>query len=348
MRTINKILLFIIVILIVISYNNYNNYETIETFDKLDLLEKQNRKFPFRYFRDENDNVLPIVSISGFFRGSDQEELYNDYIKNGIKVIGVTAYKTFPLKITDVSEDKFHHSNNFDYLNKIDNWLCCFKNKLSYGFTNKHNIIDISESDFYNVDDTPIKEKKYDFIYICNKDDDKCNMNGWNAINRNFKLALDCFPIMLNKFKLKGLIVGRVNCKLEEQYGDRVEVTNFLPWHELQEKMRESKFLFLPNIYDASPRVIAECLTKGLPVLMNENITCGFKYIDYETGEFFNDEKDIEPALIKLLAKMDKISPKKWWEEHYGVERTGIKLRNYLYDIYPEIIGDIKQVKFII
>ena len=45
---------------------------------------------------------------------------------------------------------------------------------------------------------------------------------------------------------------------------------------------------------------------------------------------------------------MDKISPKKWWEEHYGVERTGIKLRNYLYDIYPEIIGDIKQVKFII
>ena len=347
MKPINKILLFIIVILIILLFTKTNS-NTIEKFGQMELLEKQNRKFPFRYFRDENDNVLPIVSISGFFRGIEQVKLYDDYINNGIKVIGITAYKTFPLKITDVSEDKFHHLNNFDYLNQINNWLCCFKNKYSYGLTDKHNIIDISESDFYNVDDTPTPQKKYDFIYICNKDDDKCNMNGWNAINRNFKLALDCFPIMINKFKLKGLIVGRVNCKLEQIYGDMVEITDFLPWHELQNKMRESKFLFLPNIYDASPRVIAECLTKGLPILMNENITCGFKYIDYDTGEFFNDEKDIEQALIKLLAKMNKISPKKWWSENYGVERTGVKLRNYLYNIYPEIIKNIKQVKFII
>jgi hypothetical protein len=170
----------------------------------------------------------------------------------------------------------------------------------------------------------------YDFIYICNKDhSDSCPLDGWNAINRNYNLALKCFPIMVHKYKLKGLCVGRIGCDLSE-YADSITTTGFLSWQELQDKMIQSKFLFLSNIYDASPRVVAECLIKDLPVLMNNNIICGFKYVTPETGEYFIDEHNIRNALDVLLPKINNnlISPKKWWAENYGVERSSIKLRN--------------------
>jgi hypothetical protein len=315
---------------------------------KTNLEDSSKRMFPFRYFQDENGETIPIVAVTGFFRENKAKELYYDYLKNGIPIIGITAYKTFPKKIMDQSEGEYETNDTFDYVGQIQNWMCCFRSPHKYGFTGWNNLADISESDFYDVDQEPEEPKKYDFIYVCNKDDDTCPINGWNAINRNFKLAKECFPIFINEYKLKGLIVGRVGCGLEQLYGDNVEITDFLDWHELQRKMRQSRFLFLPNVYDASPRVIAECITKGVPVLMNESILCGYKYISNETGEFFTDENNIRDSLNTILAKIGKISPKKWWSENYGVQRMGVKVRNFLYPFYPDLLENVEQMKFII
>jgi len=310
------------------------------------LKDTNERMFPFRYFQDENGNMLPIVAVTGFFRDKKAKDLYFDYIKNGVIVIGITAYKSFPKKITDGSDDPFHLTDDFDYTKNIKDWLCCFKDPNEYGFTSGNNLIDISESDLYDVSTDPDIPKKYDFIYVCIKDNDQCPMDGWNAINRNFKLAKDCFPVLMNEFNLKGLIVGRVGCGLEQQFGDRVEVTDWLSWHELQEKMKLSRFLFVPNVYDASPRVIAECITKGLSVLMNRSILCGSKYVTSETGELFTDEKDIGVATASLLNKIDHTNPKKWWSENYGITRTAEKIRDFLYPTCPDVLGDVSQVKF--
>ena len=61
---------------------------------------------------------------------------------------------------------------------------------------------------------------------------------------------------------------------------------------------------------------------------MNNNIICGFKYVTPETGKYFIDEHNIRNALDILLPKINNnlISPKKWWAENYGVERSSIKL----------------------
>ena len=339
--------ILILFLVIIYSYNLFIFYKSMESFDNSVVLSKKNQKFPYRFFVDENNNILPIVAITSFFRNIQDKNRYNYFINNNIKIIGITAYKSFPIKIRDVSEDKYHLTDDFDYIQNIQNWLCCFQN--SDIFTNKNNLINMSESDFYDSENINSNiKKKYDFIYICNKDDNKCPLDGWNAINRNYDLALRCLPIMINEYKLKGLIVGRVNCGLEELYKDNIEVTDFLEYHILQKKMRQSRFLFVPNIYDASPRVIAECLIKNVPVIMNKQILCGFKYINYETGNFFNDDHDIRNALDNLLSKIDIISPQKWWAENYSIEKSSIKLRNYLYNIYPDILKNTKSVKFII
>jgi hypothetical protein len=205
----------------------------------------------------------------------------------------------------------------------------------------------MSESDWYNADDNaPYSNKKYDIVYICLKDTDSCPVNGWNAINRNFDLAQKCFPILINEFGLKVLVIGRLGCGLETLYGDKIEVTDFLPFHDFQQKLKESRILFIPNIYDASPRVVAESLIKDIPVLMNQNIICGSKYINFETGELFTDEHDIRLAVTNLLDRIDDISPKEWWAKHYSTKICAKKLRDFLYPEYPDILENIKEIYF--
>jgi hypothetical protein len=349
----------LVILLILLAWNvygllryhkeGYTNNSTREEYIQR-FLKKDHRMFPFRYFTDENNKPLPFVAVTAFFRGKDAEDRYNEYVKNGIHIFGITAYKSFPNReLLDKSEGQYERTDTFDFTNKIRDWLCCFKNKENYGFTSWNRTIDISESDFYNAEkaSSPVK-KTYDFIYICNKDTDSCPMDGWNAINRNFDLAKKCFPIMCTEFGLKGLIVGREGCGLEKEYGDKLEVIGWLEWHVLQEKMRASKFLFVPNVFDASPRVVAECLTKDLAVLMNRKILCGSKYITYETGELFTDETDIRPALTTLLNKQYKISPKKWWSENYSQEKSQKALREFLDRSFPNELKGIERVQFIL
>lgn len=338
----------LIVVLIVIAL--YFRSEPEESRD--DYIQQfhkaEHRIFPFRYFTDEHGNALPVVAVTGFFRDKKAEDRYYEYVRKGIHVFGITAYKYFPNRdMLDVSEGEYEKKDTFDYVGKIRHWLCCFKNKDKYWLTDNHHLIDMSESDFYNVDDKVVP-KKYDFIYICNKDSETCPLDGWNAINRNFELALKCLPIMCFEFHLKGLIVGRVGCGLEKTYGKYLEVVDWLDWHVLQEKMRESKMLFVPNIYDASPRVIAECITKDLYVLMNREILCGTKYVTYETGEVFTDENDIRPAITNLLNKKFKISPKKWWAEHYSQEKCQKRLRDFLVESFPGELESTDRIKFIL
>ena len=348
------LVVFVATLILLILYGIYTQFkgkekekEGFET--NPDPYKEENRIFPFRYFTDENGISLPFVAVTAFFRDPEAKAKFYEYQQRGFHIFGITAYKSFPNRhLLDMSEGQYEREDEFDYTANIKHWLCCFKQKETYGFTDFNHILDMSESDFYNAEEIPKVPKKYDFIYICNKDGDECPLNGWNAINRNFDLALKCFPILMKEFKLKGLVLGREGCGLEALYGDRIEIAGFLEWHVLQEKMRESRMLFVPNIYDASPRVVAECITKNVPVLMNREILCGYKYIHPETGEFFSTEKDFKPALQRLLGRIDTISPIEWWKKHYSQEESYKKLRDFLEESFPETLTHVKHVKFIL
>ena len=316
------------------------------------FLQQENRKFPFRYFQDISGNALPFVAVTGPFREAQAEVLYHEYLANDIHIFGITAYKTFPNRLRfGMEEGEYERKDTFDYVGKIKHWLCCFRDKESYGFTSFNSTLDISESDFYTEEKDLTTVKKYDFLYICNKDEgDACPLNGWNAINRNYELALKCFPIMCNELNLKGLIVGRVGCGLEEVYSsENMEISDWLDWGALQEKMKECKILFVPNVYDASPRVVAECLTKGVAVVMNKNILCGSKYIHYETGELFTDETDVKHAMQSVLERIDTISPNTWWSENFDQEQSYEKLHAFLKGAFPKTVLDsLTKVRFIL
>ena len=86
--------------------DNNNESKTDYNVSYLATLEKDRNDgnhFPFRYTQDEKNQILPLVFVTAFFRDDVERARYQEYIDNGIKVVGVTAYKTFPKPITDVS-----------------------------------------------------------------------------------------------------------------------------------------------------------------------------------------------------------------------------------------------------
>jgi hypothetical protein len=322
--------------------------------DTLMQHKNEDRMFPYRLLCDENRNLIPVVALTAFFRSDFDRQRFKDYTENGIKIVGITAYKTFPKPISDTSGDSDTMNDTFEYAKEIKNWLYCFKNVEEYGLSPTYNhLMEFSESDLYDVVDIETiqkQEKKYDIIYSCLRDvdnpndPDPCPKNGWNAINRNFNLALSCLPIMIQEFGLKILIVGRVNCGLEGKYGDQLEIVDMLPYHEFQDKIRQSRCLFVPNIYDASPRVIVEAMVNNVPVLMNRSIVCGSKYINNRTGVFFTDEHDIRYSLRKMQQTV--FDPRQWWLENYSLKKSSIKLRNFLASCFPYEMRTVKEVYF--
>ncbi|EJK56356.1 hypothetical protein THAOC_23775 [Thalassiosira oceanica] len=102
--------------------------------------------------------------------------------------------------------------------------------------------------------------------------------------------------------------------------------------------MRHSKFLLLPQVYDASPRVAVEAMSLNLPILMNSEIIGGWKwYINEQTGEFFRDDmSDFRSSLAKLMSNLDTYSPRSYVVANYGSNKSGAKLRSFVEEHFAD------------
>ena len=223
----------------------------------------------------------------------------------------------------------------------------------------------MSESDFcdcnVNKPDPSIK-KKYDFIYICHRDAlSNCSSDEWVAFNKNLKLAKKCISILCKEKKLKGLLVGRSGCELPEgcegfdinefkndENKELLDIvtTSKLNYYDMIKKYDECKLIFIPNIHDASPRVVTEAMAHNIPCLMNKNIVGGWKYIksydghnELPSGEFFNDETDFKEMIDKMIKNIDKYEPRQFFVSNYGIIRTGKKLKKFIYDVFGDKVN---------
>ena len=315
---------------------------------KKKIVEIPDVKFPFKNIKDQNNRNLNMMVITAPFRSDEDKQNFNKYTQQyNIPMLGVASYLNFPGEITHPYDDPYYktHFNNHDYINSCIGWCHGFRDPKSHGLDKtKIPVMELSESDLVIHTFKPNPKKEYDFIYVCLQDNKQCKP-GWQAENRNWELAKKCFPIMCEKFNLKGLLVGRLNCDYTPKCKNSLTIVGNkdnegkLPYKEFMEKLAKSRFLFLPNIRDASPRVLTEALVVDVPVLVNKNIYGGWKYINEETGEFFTDENDFEQSLSKMLAKIkeQKYNPRKWFTSRYSIEKTGKKLYDFIKKIYPEI-----------
>ena len=291
-------------------------------------------KFPFLNILDEKGNKTEFMLITGWFFDKDKEKMLKQLRRNYI-MIGICSYQDFP-RIDKNIEKHEYWKEKINYEKMSKSWLHCFRNPGHYFKETKHLKL-LSHSDFVNYKSiVPNKvEIKYDYIYSVQKDGENCEI-GWHAKARNWELGQKCIPIMYDKFKLKGVIIGRKECELDEKYKNFLEFPDFLPWGELQNMIDACRFLFVPNVLDASPRLAIEAMCKNKPVLMNVNILGGWKYIEPGvSGEFFTDEKDLEVALSKILRNYDSYKPREHFVKNFG-EKAPKELQIFLAEKYPK------------
>lgn len=302
-------------------------------------------EFPFKNIFDENGKKINIILISAPFRTKEHEDLYKEYLEAGLDFCGISSYQEFPNKIANPYEDRFHEERNHDYPSMVKCWLHCFKDeKYIKKFKHLPHMLlteaDLKDTDYYKPENL---KKEYDFIYVCLKDNDKC-IDSWQAYNRNWELAKKCIEIMCSKFRLKGLLVGRINCDIPESCKGLLTLTDFLSFYVFQSYLKKSKFIFIPNISDASPRVITEALSYNVPAIVNWNIFGGWHNIKPGvSGEFFTDENNLIHALEKLLNNYDNYKPREWFINTSGKNIKGKELAEFLLEYYPNINN--KQIK---
>ena len=327
------------VIYLFLSHFSYRRSRSIGNCEIIDV------KFPFKNIRNNKGQKLNIIAISAPFRNEEHVRLYNLYKSCGLDFLGISSYLEFPEKIHNPFEDRFHEYKKHNYLDMVSTWLYCTRKPSINMEKSNLPLLQLSEADMKNTNqyrpDSHV-QKKYDVLYVCLDDASGLDNNndckeGWQSYIRNWELAKKCLKVMCLKYNLKVLIVGRTKCKIDSFSSKNITILPFMPFHEFQKSMKECKFLFVPNISDASPRVITEALCYNIPVLVNSNIVGGWQnVIPGVTGEFFTNEDNISTAICKLTLNLRSYEPRKWFLENRGFNSRKI-FATFLKENYKNI-----------
>lgn len=294
--------------------------------------------FPFKNFYDEKGKKLNIILISAPFRETRHEQLYEDYKKKGLAFCGISSYINFPNEITNPYDSFFHRDRKHDYIKMVSTWLTCFREQ-SEGIKSLPHML-MTEADLKDIfayqPNSGVTEKLYDTMIVCLKDNDKCEP-GWNWYNRNWDLTQKILDKICEK-DIRILIVGRSNCTFSSKCNAKITHKELMPFHEFAGTMKQCKTLLVPNIYDASPRIITEAMCYNIPVMVNEQILGGWhNVIPDVTGEFFVDEDSAVKAYEKVMANYTKYTPRDWYVSHRGKEISGAELAKFLVKHYPNL-----------
>ena len=330
-----------------ISYNN-----KLKIYDFLTNQEIESVKLPLIYLQDNNNKNLPIIGIMAYIDNDVHRKIFEKVLLNkNIKFIGLSSNNSHP-RICDNPHGYCHKIENLKYNNKyiedyVDGWCHCFKNPEKY-IKNNLPLALISESDFTDYNSIVPKDliKKYDFIAIQPKDNNDC-IDGWKSYYKNWKLCKKIIPILIDDLHLTGIIIGRKGCEkdINIKNKDNLILTNNINHDTLKTYMNESKFTLLPNLEEASPRVLTESLCLNVPVLVYENILGGWKYVNDQTGEFFNENNLIKK--VKLILNK-KYQPRDYFVNNYGIVKSGHRLKDFIKSIYPNLdeINNCEYIRF--
>ena len=89
-----------------------------------------------------------------------------------------------------------------------------------------------------------------------------------------------------------------------------------------------SRLALIPYHLDPSPRLITESLALDVPVLVNSQILGGWKYVQPETGSFFEDGFDVAAEAVHCLSS--SYQAKSWVRRQYGRDRAARRFAGYL------------------
>lgn len=213
----------------------------------------------------------------------------------------------------------------------VDAWCHCYKNHEDF-IGDKPQIL-ISESDFIDPLYIKVNDRSESFKW-----DYYCFVSGGKQSKRKgVGLLCDILPV-LNSLKLNGIVIdyGRQdlmfeNKKQQKLWDKNIQTVKFckgpLSASELSDLMSCSRFGLFTSGNDCSPLLLAESIVRDCPVLVNTDIIGGWKYVNENTGCFF-DRTTIKSSTIKMMSQ--SFSPQQDFMKNYGFKNTSERLANFI------------------
>jgi hypothetical protein len=303
--------------------------------------------YPFQPVRDEKGRLVNVMLVKSSFGRPEEKAAYEKY-KNEILFLGIMSYETFPFPSPNP-----YTTNQFgreEYIDKFPGWLNMYRNPDEI-FPDHVKVVQMSQSDFglpavdyQNEVDEGKHIKRFDFAYVMSSGGAKLNAEctGWGPQAKNFTFAKEALEVMCGELDMTGVLLATRDswdakaCNIPASCKGKILQTPYVSFNETLDYFRQSSFLFIPQVYDASPRVVTQAMTLNLPVLMNRNIVGGWKYINDKTGEFFHDMSDLRESLDGIKENLDSYEPRNYITENYGNERYGKKFRAFVEEHFSE------------
>lgn len=265
--------------------------------------------------------------------------------KDKILFLGISSFEDYPLDAMNPFSGRL---NEQEYLSIFPGFLHMMHEPEKH-FPPQVKTILMSQSDF-SLPKVPFRDysvkKKYDFCLSGSDQDVHNDCVGWSSYAKNWSFVKEALEVMCGEFHLTGVLVATKNkqgtkaCTIPKSCDGLITQTTYLDQQGFFDYMKVSKFQFLPQVHDASPRVSTQALAHDVPFLMNKNIKGGWKYMDEKTGEFFHDMSNFRESLAKILKGADEpyhYEPRKWITEHHGSEREGKRLYKFVKENFPDV-----------
>lgn len=289
------------------------------------------------------------VALNGPFRGPEPERIVLQAKAEGTLLLGFTHYQSFPSKIDNPYEDTYHEKHFFDYIHSVVAWGTCFRDPHSVIPATVPQI-DMAESDFADLRFLAAmrsEKKNFDYLYVCLPDARRCG-EGWQSKCRNWAFARPCIEA-LSAAGLRGALVGREKClpQLSQRARGAVVATSFLKYPHFIRMLASARVLFVPNVLDASPRVVTEALGLGVAVLVNRRILGGWKYVREKGEGLFFDEEDGPAGVVAKMKALVTASRRGMvdtssFTSEFGRERSAKRLAAFLASIGKKVEGTEK------
>jgi len=314
--------------------------------------------WPWQKIKDRAWQELGILGICApfeddFYTRSTMKGLFWEFKNAGMLMFGIASYEDFPGEIVNPADSRHVGADMPEIIRSMDFWLHCFQDPESFGLPPGVPRLLLSESDFvdFERDDgggrlkpkSPPPDKRWDLVYV--------NRGGaWNDYNRNWTVAEPSLLRLAKELNFEIATIDRMPSAaamsaagLTTKQRSGITKHASLPWNRYLELVETARMVFVPNVHDASPRVISEAMSLGVPVLMNQNILGGWKYLKdapspKRGGVFFEDERDVVQRARELLAGVEEgsVDARAAVMSGWGYQIASARLKAFL----EEVVGE--------
>ncbi len=269
-------------------------------------------RWPFLFVLNARSQRTGWALVNGPIVTPEQRDQFAELRRAGYRFAGMSSYMTFPVMDT---------ADTLDYEALCEVWCHCFREPDRFLSTAMpHALISISDfTDYQRITPEFVVrtnlEESFDFIYVGATEE-------WKRQAKNWQLAARCIPRLCQELRLRCLVIGTPTGDFPSSHN--VIFRSVLRWDVFLGLLARARLLFVPNICDASPRLLAEALCLNVPLVVNRSILGGWKYVNRFTGVFFTNEKDITAAVQACCEQT--VAPREWFRANYGPYLAGRRL----------------------